>query len=196
MDDSHQRRGRLRRYGSHGDRLQRRRSTPSNTDLSDSVSDETVDPTSDEAAEESTAGAVGTTGATDDVVVDLPPFAVPIPDPDTLSVLTDDSAQLDEQVLPTDLLAAVQRGVDADSFSLAEGIVRALDGISGRTAPTPGLEADDVLDPGLTGLTRTGTELLRGGDLDTAEAALLEASLAFFTPTQAVLDRISRPDPW
>lgn len=137
--------------------------------------------------------------------VDHGPLTTPIPTVEPVTMYTigdgesddgDGSIEEGEELLPpSDLLEVVQLGVEAGSFSEAEGIARALDGLSGRGVPTPGLGLDDATEPGLTGLTRRAVDLLRDGDLDEDERVVLEDALRVFTPTQELLDAISAPAP-
>ncbi len=130
---------------------------------------------------------------TDPVEFEQP--AIPVPPPDMVSTIGLDGEEVEAISLPVDLLAQVRRGVEAGSFSQAEGIARALDGVSGRTEPTDGLGLDDVMEAGLTGLTRQAADLIRGGELSADDADLLQASLAIYSPSQDLLDRISEPAP-
>jgi hypothetical protein len=131
--------------------------------------------------------------------VDHGPLTTPIPAVEPVAVYTiDDDDEVEESaelMLPSDLLEVVQRGVEAGSFSEAEGIARALDGLSGRGTPTPGLGLDDAIEPGLTGLTRRGTDLLESDDLDERDRTLLADALRVFNPSQELLDAISIPAP-
>lgn len=136
--------------------------------------------------------------------VDHGPLATPIPavEPVAVYTISDDGddgdgevEEAEELLLPSDLLEVVQLGVEAGSFSEAEGIARALDGLSGRGVPTPGLGLDAAFEPGLTALTRRGADLLRGDDLDDDERAMLADALRVFSPSQELLDAISIPAP-
>ena len=130
--------------------------------------------------------------------IDHGPLTTPIPAVDPVAVFTvvdGDVEEGEETMLPSDLLEVVQLGVAAGSFSEAEGIARALDGLSGRGMPTDGLGLDDAIEPGLTALTRRGADLLDADDLDDGDRVLLADALRPFTPSQELLDAISIPAP-
>lgn len=181
-----------------------------NGDAGPSSSDPTTEATSGSAEDASeSADASGSADVTGDGAdsadgaapagpIDFGPLATPIPDVEPVAVFMTEGDEIEEteETLPAgDLLEVVERGVAAGSFSEAEGIARALTGLSGRGVPTPGLGPDDAVEPGLTALTRHAADLLRGEELSDGDRAMLEDALRPFTPSQELLDAISTPAP-
>lgn len=170
------------------------------TDEASNDGDETAsEPGSADDEVEATTGSSEPVGSTEPV--DLGPLDTPIPAVEPVSVVridddgTEGAGETEETLLPSDLLEVVERGVAAGSFSEAEGIARALNGLSGRGVPTQGLGPDAAQEPGVTGLTRRGTDLLDGDDLDDDDRTLLADALRIFSPSQELLDAISTPAP-
>jgi len=165
----------------------------------DDATPENTEPTSGAATvpdePETSSGSVPSDSSVGTDPVEFEQPRIPVPPPDLVSTIDLDGEEAEAISLPVDLLAAVQRGVEAGSFSQAEGIARALDGVSGRTEPTDGLGLDDVIEAGLTGLTRQAADLIRSGELSVDDTDLLQASLAVYSPSQELLDRISEPAP-
>ncbi|MDW3214897.1 MAG: hypothetical protein R8G01_12920 [Ilumatobacteraceae bacterium] len=170
--------------------------------VSDEASSDGDEPASEPDSEDDEAEA--TTGSSQPVAtepVDLGPLDTPIPAVEPVSVVrvagddVDGADETEETMPPADLLEVIERGVAAGSFSEAEGIARALNGVSGRGVPTPGLGPDDAQEAGLTALTRRGADLLESGDLDDDERTMLADALRFFSPSQELLDAISAPAP-
>lgn len=163
--------------------------------------DEPSEATSDASADPDGTDDSGASGGGPIGPIDLGALTTPIPAVEPISVVRIDgegnegAEETEETMLPADLLEVVQIGVDAGSFSEAEGIARALNGLSGRGVPTPGLGLDDAEEPGLTALTRRGADLLGGDDVDDADRTLLADALRIFSPSQELLDAISTPAP-
>jgi hypothetical protein len=166
---------------------------PSSDPTVEGTGDSTDEPSSDESSDTPATSDGGLAGS-----IDFGPLSTPIPGVEPVSMFTSDGDEINEveqTLLPSDLLEVVRRGVAAGSFSEAEGIARALNGLSGLGVPTPGLGPDDVIEAGLTALTRHAADLMRGDGLDDDERTLLANALRPFTPSQELLDAISAPAP-